>query len=340
MEKEHIFNDVSFSELKIKSLGIEWTQKCTAKCDICCYECSMQNEGKIDVINLKKWVKNFKKEFPEVDKIAITGGEPFLYYNELVDFFKFAQELGYSLNIITNCYWAKNDDITINRLSKLTSLGLEAIAVSLDPSHLEWVPIEKIKRVLRIATDLKTLTVNINGSFYTEDNLDNYFTDNEKYIMNKAKKLGSYPVFPVGRAKKHANKIQWKKKYTDFWCGFAPEIYIRTNGNVYPCCSISTLQDALCFGNIYKDSPKKIGDSLLQNLFIMLAKYSGFDKLEEIVKLYYPEFSLPKKDYDVCYLCNSLCNNSEKYNLTKKAIAKFEKDYIEYVFTNKMQQTV
>jgi hypothetical protein len=66
-----------------------------------------------------------------------------------------ANELGIpSLFVETNCFWARSDRETREKLAALRELGLIGIMISVNPFYLEHVPFERSQRAIRIAQEV------------------------------------------------------------------------------------------------------------------------------------------------------------------------------------------
>ena len=89
-------------------------------------------------------------------RIHLTGGEPFLYWDHLVEILKEGgkQNLGPVDMVETNGFWATNDALTKNRLVALIELGVRRLKISVDPFHQEYVDIEPVRRLAREANEI------------------------------------------------------------------------------------------------------------------------------------------------------------------------------------------
>jgi organic radical activating enzyme len=88
-------------------------------------------------------------------KIHITGGEPFLYWDHLLQILEEAkrQKLGKVDLIETNGFWAISEKIVRQRIKILDGLGMFRLKISTDPFHQEYVDIEPVRRLANIANE-------------------------------------------------------------------------------------------------------------------------------------------------------------------------------------------
>ena len=83
--------------------------------------------------------------------ITITGGEPFLYFQRLLQVVDGCRARGLHATVFTSAYWATDDQSTTRKLRQLANAGLTGITVSADEYHQERVPLANVARVLNAA---------------------------------------------------------------------------------------------------------------------------------------------------------------------------------------------
>lgn len=154
---ENIYNrDLPRDEPKFKlwrSAGLLLTYKCNAACEFCYYHCSPQKGGLMPVeICLAAW-RSLKTLAGDAAKIHLTGGEPFLYWEHLIEILEAGkgQGLGPIDLVETNGFWAVNDPLVTERLETLLALGVRRLKISVDPFHQEYVDVESVQRLARLA---------------------------------------------------------------------------------------------------------------------------------------------------------------------------------------------
>jgi len=157
---ENIYNSqTTRSEAKLKlwrSAGLMLTYKCNCACEFCYYNCNPDKGGLMPVDTAINAWQSLKALASDGAKIHITGGEPFLYWEHLLDILQQGQKLnlGQVDLIETNGFWATDDKIVRQRLKILDELGMNRFKVSTDPFHQQYVDIEPVRRVAEIATEI------------------------------------------------------------------------------------------------------------------------------------------------------------------------------------------
>jgi MoaA/NifB/PqqE/SkfB family radical SAM enzyme len=89
-------------------------------------------------------------------KVHLTGGEPFLYWDRLIEILQEGKKrnLGPADIIETNGFWATSPEITTKRLKALDELGMHRLKISTDPFHQEYVDIEPVRLLANMASDI------------------------------------------------------------------------------------------------------------------------------------------------------------------------------------------
>lgn len=157
---ENIYNNqIARHERKFKlwrSAGLLLTYKCNAKCEFCYYNCSPEKNGLMPVdMAVNAW-QSLKVLAGDSAKIHITGGEPFLYWDRLVEILQEGKRrnLGPLDMVETNGFWATSEEIARERLEILNRLGVGRLKISCDSFHQEYVDIEPVKRLAGVAREL------------------------------------------------------------------------------------------------------------------------------------------------------------------------------------------
>ncbi len=93
-------------------------------------------------------------ELPGMEWISVTGGEPFLLYDEMLRIIRHASELGLKTECVTNCYWATSREEAEEKLRKLVEAGLDVINISVDDFHQRFIPFERVENCYEAAKRL------------------------------------------------------------------------------------------------------------------------------------------------------------------------------------------
>ncbi|MFC1713916.1 radical SAM protein [Candidatus Poribacteria bacterium] len=133
--------------MKINRSGILITYKCNAACRHCLY---MSNPGKgslMAVDDARRYFAEFAKLGLKGDRIHIAGGEPFMYYDRLLDIVKAAGDASMSplLMVETNGFWCSSTELAMERFEEIKRAGMRRVFFSADVYHQEFVSVERVR---------------------------------------------------------------------------------------------------------------------------------------------------------------------------------------------------
>jgi len=158
--KDNIFNaGLRRDEPKFKrwrSVGLILTYKCNCACEYCYYACDSSKGGLMPVdMAMDAWEAVLRLAGDHA-RIHLTGGEPFLFWDHMVKILETGQArgLGPTDMIETNGFWAVTDEVVKARLTRLDQLGMQRLKISCDLYHQQFVNIELVQRLARIAREM------------------------------------------------------------------------------------------------------------------------------------------------------------------------------------------
>ena len=129
--------------------GIITNYACSAACRHCMF-CSSPRAGK-DFITpeaAERIAQRLKQA--GVSSMHIGGGEPFLNFEALCVLLSALQKAGVGVDYIeTNAFWCREEQEILRRLKIMRSLGVDTVMASVDPFHIEFVPLERPMRLVQ-----------------------------------------------------------------------------------------------------------------------------------------------------------------------------------------------
>jgi len=204
---ENIYNSLTTrNEPKFKlwrSAGLMLTYKCNCACEFCYYNCCPDKGGLMPVDTAISAWQSLKIIAGDNAKIHLTGGEPFLYWDHLLEILEQAQRqnLGKVDLVETNGFWATSEKIVTQRLKKLNELGMNRFKVSTDPFHQQYVDIEPVRRLAGMAADiLGPDRVLVRWQKYLDDPIDMKSLSPAELERQYIKAIKDYPCRFNGRA--------------------------------------------------------------------------------------------------------------------------------------------
>ena len=100
--------------------------------------------------------RGLARHSPHGCRIHLTGGEVFGDWDRLIEIARCAQDEGLGLleSVETNAFWATDEAVIRRRATALREAGMEVLCVSADPFHQQFVPIERVRLIVKTAEDL------------------------------------------------------------------------------------------------------------------------------------------------------------------------------------------
>jgi len=142
-ERNHRMNTPIYS-------GIITNYVCTAACRHCMFASAPHLSKEYISAEMAEKLAVLLQE-AGTRSVHIGGGEPFMNFDALTTLISTLRHHGVGIDYIeTNAFWCSDDDFIKERLSKLKALGVETIMVSVDPFHIEFVPLERPIRLCRM----------------------------------------------------------------------------------------------------------------------------------------------------------------------------------------------
>ena len=87
-------------------------------------------------------------------QVHLTGGEPFLFFDLLLEGARMAAELNITCYLETSAHWCVDQNRTAERFAALREAGLNAVLISCSPFHAERVPPIRTLRAVRAALEI------------------------------------------------------------------------------------------------------------------------------------------------------------------------------------------
>lgn len=109
---------------------------CNSECDHCFVYCSPRARGTFTRAQLRQLLDE-ADALGTIEWVYFEGGEPFLFYPIMLEGIRMARERGYRVGVVSNSYFATNEDDAAVWLAPLAELGIGDYSISNDPYHYE-----------------------------------------------------------------------------------------------------------------------------------------------------------------------------------------------------------
>ena len=242
------------------------------------------------------------KKLGTVDYVSIEGGEPFLYYPIMVKTVEEAVNLGFHVEILSNCYWANCPEDAVEWLIPIAKAENVELGLSSDLYHGESWETQEVKNAVKAASTLN-MKVGIMAVKYPN-------AEAPCPSEIEGAKVDSWELMYRGRASSKLTEKASKKPWREFTkCPYEDftrqeRVHIDPLGHVHVCQGIT-------IGNAWQQPFSKI-----------IGEYNPYENpiLEPLTRggpvALVEKFGLPHDRVyaDACHLCYaSRCMLRNKY---------------------------
>lgn len=131
----------------------------TIGCNFTCAHCSVgSGPGKLDIRFSRHELLQLISQADEigVGRVCFTGGEPTVFWEDLMVAISWAYECGMDITLRTNGWWAKSKTrVQIKRIIEvMQNAGLSNLGLSFDKYHAEFITYPSIHTILSVAEEL------------------------------------------------------------------------------------------------------------------------------------------------------------------------------------------
>jgi hypothetical protein len=231
-------------------IAIVLTSRCTAKCGHCSTSCGPQRTESLAPAE----VQRIMEEAARIDDgerlhFDITGGEPFMDFEQLCATIACAHRLGAGVSCVTNAFWARTDAIALEKLRTLRELGLQLLAVSVSRFHEQFVPLASVGRALRAASQLGIET-ELKGAVINSDLVADGRVTQWRELF-EADQISIFPIIPHLRAGFPALPESEYYREPGLPTGKCPSeiITVQEDGAALSCCGQSPQTGLLRIGD-------------------------------------------------------------------------------------------
>lgn len=310
-------------EYLVKPLTLEF--EITNKCNQKCLHCGMHSNliEKCETLT-KEQISKIVEECSNygVPSISLTGGEPFLVFDDMLQAMKECRKFGVDIcKISSNGFWGINSEKYFNKLEGvgffnnkyfvpclMLSIGEQKVPFSSLFNIIDYCiekytqeditlcisslnEIGKLSKVEEFISEYeKTGKEFPKGRIYLTEN---YYVHNENMIDNQRKKLDSVEYFLNNCVRCFNQKIG---TYVN------PRLMMKVSGETYSCACFN-ISKHLSVGNVLNDGLKKVLDNLNNNKYVQMIARSGFEEFKNKIPYEIRAYNRAENFCDACAFC-------------------------------------
>jgi Radical SAM superfamily len=243
-------------------LGIVLTARCNASCTHCSKSYGPYRSEHLELETIFR-LMNEAAEIEDGEPLSfeLTGGEPFLDFDSLVQVVTHGGKLGATISCVTNAFWAIDEERTETKLRLLHEAGLTALAVSVSRFHLEYVPLQRAQRALVMAGAIGIRTT-LKGAV-TRSDLEPGGTLSEWQDTLDAERITIFPVLPYLRETAAlADGEYYRDRGLPIQRCPGDAVCVDFEGVARSCCTLGADDPFLVIGDVHKMPLRQIHDTL------------------------------------------------------------------------------
>lgn len=317
---------------------LQFTFEITNRCNCNCKDCGMSansikvGKTKLCEEELYKLVDDLYEQ--GVPAFAITGGEPFLEFENMCKMLKYSENKLDVSKIISNGFWGNDVGYYFEKLEEAGVFKNQFFVPSLQISIGEQtIPLEDVCNIINYVVNHYTIEQLNFGIVHTR--LNNKGESQLFKLYNIYQK--KYGEFPEGRiyltdsyyvnANQELKTLEYVNEISiydaidlpyncfDTLIGefISPKLFMKCNGDCYPCEIFNTFEE-LFLGNYFEIGLKKVLENLNNNKYVRFIRKYGTVGFREVI----PKNILNQNFCETsCYGCEFCIKFSEKNNLIR-----------------------
>lgn len=300
---------------------------CNAKCAHCGPDSRPQDKTSIEHSRVLDLIREAGERYSAPWCLSLSGGEIFLHYERLLEYCTLAKSLGGYTTLITNCFWARSEEVAEKMLKPLVDADLRVLGISFDKFHSPFISPDRVGNAisaaqkLRLRVHVRSVATKNSRLWQTLEQLADYnpwFTD-----------FMEIPCSPAGRAilEIDAAEFIYLEQYPEGCCP-AAGMTINPKGDAMICCNSAGELPGMNVGNVADSSLAELEENfsawpVLRYLLthgpaeaLRLLPVQDRDDLEE------------RKYVSVCHLCHDIFADTERRDAVFSAIRQHEWDHL------------
>ncbi len=309
----------SLMPITFKSLVVESTTRCNAKCGMCYQSVGPKGSdvwgsAALEVTEIEKVVRDASRIETLGKRFHLSGGEAFIRMDDVIHLFGVARDAGFTnISTTTNAFWAHTKERAREVCRRCREAGLTSMEISWDHWHSPFVSAEAVSNCLEackevaISSNLRILTTK---SHSVREALSSIRPEASRL----ANEISSCPVFPTGRAKHQVDPDDiYRGSDLQGCCHHMLNLTVNALGNVSPCCAGADQTEGLSFGNIRENTIDEIASYMQRSPLLRVLVFHGIGALRPILER--AGISLGEEFANICHMCFEIFSRPEHYEI-------------------------
>lgn len=292
----------------MRNIAFGYSTTCNIKCGHCVAAGDTPVRKKMEFVKAKKIIRSMA--MAGVTGISFTAGEPFIYFDDLLELVNLAWEKNIYTRVVTNSFWAKTPDQTEEMIGTLKRCGLSQLRLSYSRWHQQHVPRHNVLHAAQgcMKTGLDYFVSFVTDFSEKDDGFEQYLRDHKLIFFPE-------PVIYSGRAE----SIERTDIFTDYQanrCSMNP--YLAPDLSLYACCDAGshfTTTDFFLLGNLKNHSIDHLLHRYDTNPLYNCIRSMGVTAIASFAGMKARDIVTYRK----CELCKKLFDSPEMLNNLQRA---------------------
>lgn len=332
------------------SISLISTNRCTAECANCCFQCNPRNNLSLNFEEAKNIIdQSLTKYSHSIKLLVITGGECFTLGKELDKIISYASERRLLTRVVTNGYWAYSFKKTYLRLLSLQQIGLTEINVSTGDEHQEFVSLDNVVNII-VASRLLNMTIAINVETSPLDSFSSDMLKNDirlkKYELDKKANFyivsGKWMYFKKQSKERIQRLLEFNDKQSSSLIGercssILNDIIVFPDKKMYSCCGLTSIYSKyLYLGKLTSHSVTELYTKQFDDFIKVWLYTEGPGKILNFARKKRGLAPLSFRGVHTCQVCVELFKDEENIKIVKDEYKEVLQDVIiKYSFLRK-----
>ena len=297
----------------MRKVAFGYSTRCNVRCEHCVAAGDLPDNRKMDHGKAKEIIVEMARA--GVGGISFSAGEPFLYFDEIIELVELCKQLGIYTRVVTNSFWAKTPESADGFVEQLKKSGLCQLRLSYSRWHQKNIP---RNNVLSAARSCQKVGLNCFISFVTDFSKED--DQPEQFLRDNCLTFFPEPVIYAGRAESFKRR-SIRTDYQANGCTMNP--YLTPDFDMYACCDAGSHFSETNFfylGNLSNQSMEQLFTKSETDRLHNLIRTMGITTIASYIGMKSREIITFSK----CELCRKLFNSPETLARLRAEISKIE----------------
>jgi MoaA/NifB/PqqE/SkfB family radical SAM enzyme len=290
-------------------LALLITAHCNASCTHCSTSCGPHRREHLSREQIFKLIDEAAElTSTEKLKVLLSGGEPFLDFDLLLEVIRYAKGKRAIVTVVTNAYWATSVERARDLLIQLKQAGLRSFAISTSRFHQQFIKRQRVERALQASREVG-MRCTLKYVRTRSDALD------REGIRSWATGVGAHDVqdFPLLPYLRTGASEQPETDYirdAGLPNGPCPAaiLTVREDGRAFTCCTPGSFTELLKLGHATRESLHEVNARFHFGGVQQILRHGGPGEFVEAIRAKGQSHRLRHNYASVCDLCTHIAS--------------------------------